>query len=164
MWKVTWTHQNKQTFPNMEYCVWTLTFFYAMVHLVRWEKCYSHSSNNRFQSKSNTIRNEFSGYKEINAAWQPSGQLKLMKFCLVNNILVSPFDNCLQALVDMQVRSVTLNESNTRMRQSDIFCCDYFYQIKRPEISCLPILSSTTLSQLFLARVNFLFSSSSIVW
>lgn len=86
------------------------------------------SSNNYFQPKSNT-RNDpnmvFYGHKAINAACQLSVQLlKPTKFCLVNKILVSPFDDCLQAPVGVQVGSVSLNEPNTRMGQSDIFCSD----------------------------------------
>lgn len=90
-----------------------------------------------------------------------------------NQICASPFDYCLQALLVVHVGSVNVNEPNTGMRQSDMLCWGLFlpnqkhtekYQWNAKSSTCLPILSSTTLSQLFLARVNFLLSSSSIVW
>lgn len=55
--------------------------------------------------------------------------------------------------VDLRVEIVEKEKYQTQKNGSDI-----------NSGACLPILSSTTLSQLFLARVNFLLSSSSMVW
>ena len=76
---------------------------------------------------------QFYGYKEKDCEiWQLRVHLlKPMKFCLVNKILVSLSDYCLQVLVAVRVGSVSLNEPNTRMRLSDIFSCDCSEDLNR---------------------------------
>lgn len=45
----------------------------------------------------------------------------MKKICLVNKILVSPFDYCLQVLVGIQVESVSSNEPNTKKESKGFF-------------------------------------------
>ncbi len=150
MWKVTLSHQNKQTSPNMEYLYGTLECLFL------WFGYLSHISalfqENCWQSVRSVNKSE------LNTRYYPNTQFYVYKeieraVAKAHEILSRKQDTCpfvygLRVLADVQVGRVSLNHKNERM--SDIFC--------------LPILSSTTLSQLFLARVNFLLSSSSIVW
>lgn len=61
-------------------------------------------------------------HKEIYAAWQLSVQWQQPTvYSLVNKTLVSPYNDHLQALLGVQVGSVSQHEPNTRVRPSDVY-------------------------------------------